>query len=242
MTDDSQYTPPPGVLVPDAAMPLPPTPPAPYGFPRAAAPTLPLGGFATAAIALTGSYTALTVITAALTPHTIQQLKDTLADPDNASLNVGSTLLGLLGNVLAIVSFVFLALWMSRLRSNRTALGETPGGPPAVEWWGWFIPIADFVLPYLGMRAITRRLVGVGLLLGWWIPFCLTWVIQPLVVTAQFRAIDLGTGKLVHPEVLDTLAPLSWSMAALLVVSWVFLATIIRKATARHAEPSPAGA
>ena len=89
---------------------------------------------------------------------------------------------------------------------------------------------------------ITRRLVGVGLLLGWWIPFCLTWVIQPLVVTAQFRAIDLGTGKLVHPEVLDTLAPLSWSMAALLVVSWVFLATIIRKATARHAEPSPAGA
>ena len=67
MTDDSQYTPPPGILVPDGAQPAVPPPPAPYGFPLAAAPTLPLGGFATAAIVLTGSYTALSVISAALT-------------------------------------------------------------------------------------------------------------------------------------------------------------------------------
>jgi hypothetical protein len=88
------------------------------------------------------------------------------------------------------------------------------------------------------MRALTRRLVGVGLLLGWWIPFCLVWVIQPLVVSAQFRAIDFASGKLVHPEVLDSMPPLSWAMAALIALSWVFLAVTIRQATARHTQPS----
>ena len=238
MTEDSQYAPPPGVLVPDAAAPTTPT--APAGFPTApgGAALRPLGGLAATAIAATGVYAALSLVSAALSAQTVQRLKDTLADPDNASIDITSSLLGLLSLVVSVGSFISLALWMSRLRSNRAALGQTPGGPPAVEWWGWFVPLANFVLPFLGMRAITRRLVGVGVLLGWWIPFCLVWLLQPVVASAQFRAIDFSTGKLEHPEVLDTMPPLSWAMAALTVLSWLFLAVTIRQATARHAQTS----
>jgi hypothetical protein len=232
MTEQDPYTAPPGVLSPGM---LPSAAPMPPGYtPPPASPTLPAGGLATAAIALTGAYAALGLVAALIAPHTVSMVKDAFDNPDSARVDFGTFAVGLITNLVAITSFIFLALWMARVRSNRTLLGETPGGPPAVEWWGWFIALANFVLPLLGMRAITRRLVGWGLLLAWWIPFCLFWLSQTVVGTAQFRAIDLSAGELKNPDALDQLIPFSWASAVLLAASWVFLVLVIRRTTARH--------
>ncbi len=96
-----------------------------------------------------------------------------------------------------IASFVLLALWMSRLRSAMTARGETLAGPPAVEWWGWFVPLANFVLPFLGMRASRARRAGLGVLRG-----LVGHVLPVLGLSSRasqcptFTAIDFSTGEL----------------------------------------------
>jgi len=229
----------PGLLVPAGAPSAPPAPPVGAFAPMAGPPPVAPTGLATWATVLTGAYAAISLITAALTPMLTERLKDTLADAvaGEQTSPFGDPLSGLLNLVssaVSIAAFIFLALWMAKIRANRTQLGETPGGPPAVEWWGWFVPLANFVLPLLGMRAISRRLVGWGVLLLWWLPFCAVWLLTPISVSASFRAIDLTTGELTNPGVLDQMVPLAWASAALLVVSWVGLAAIIRKTTAKH--------
>ena len=229
----------PGLLVPSGVPSAPPPPPVGAFSPMAGPPPVAPKGLATWAIVLTGAYAALSLLTAALTPALVERLKDTLADAASGEQTSPfgdplSGLLNLVSSTVSIAAFVFLALWMAKIRANRTQLGETLGGPPAVEWWGWFVPVANFVLPLLGMRAISRRLVGWGVLLLWWLPFCAIWILAPISASASFRAIDLATGDVTNADVLDQMVPLAWASAVLLTISWLFLAVIIRKTTARH--------
>jgi hypothetical protein len=181
---------------------------------------------------LTGAVAALGLVSALTIAAQVDDLKIVLADAENASPFAGQNPLSLLSGPLMIASFVFLALWMSRVRTAMAARGEIAGGPPAVEWWGWFVPIANFVLPYLGMRAITRRKASVGNLVGWWVTFCLYWVLSWATLVPSFTAIDLATGELTNPDALDVMVPLTWAGALTLAVSWVFLALVIRQTTA----------
>jgi len=205
--------------------------PAP-GYPSYVPP--PPRGLATATIVLTGAYTLAGILTAAATPMIVENTKAALANPEDFTFDAASTGLQLLSSLVAIASFVFLALWITRIRQNLTAIGSKPGGPPAVEWWGWFVPLANFVLPALGMRAVTRRTVGIGVLLGWWLPFCASFVVSAISATRQFAAVDFATGELVNPSALDSMVPLTASSAALVLVSWLFLVMIIRRTTSRH--------
>jgi len=184
------------------------------------------------AIILTGAVAALGLVSALTTAAQVEELKTVLADPDNASPFAGQNPLSLLSGPLMIASFVFLALWVSRVRTAMAARGEVAGGPPAVEWWGWFVPIANFVLPFLGMRAITRGKAGVGILVGWWVTFCLYWVLSWATVLPSLTAIDYSTGELTNPDSLDVMVPLAWAGALTLAVSWAFLALVIRQTTA----------
>jgi hypothetical protein len=181
---------------------------------------------------LTGAVAALGLVSALTIAAQVDDLKIVLADAENASPFAGQNPLSLLSGPLMIASFVFLALWMSRVRTAMAARGEIAGGPPAVEWWGWFVPIANFVLPYLGMRAITRRKASAGILVGWWVTFCLYWVLSWATLVPSFTAIDLATGELTNPDALDVMVPLTWAGALTLAVSWVFLALVIRQTTA----------
>src|SRR6187455_259718 len=89
MTTDDPYT-------------NPPASPQPFGAPAAVpaaafdsaaqapfvpapGPTQPANGFATGAIALTGAYTALALISALLVRSTLERTKDALANPKTAS-------------------------------------------------------------------------------------------------------------------------------------------------------------
>lgn len=217
--------------------PLPPQaqqPPSPYersGHIVVSQPSAPTT-IALWATILTGAVAALGLVSAVTAPGRLDETTAVLADPQNASPFAGQDPLGLLSGPLLIASFVLLALWMSRLRSAMTARGDVVGGPPAVEWWGWFVPLGNFVLPFLGMRGITRGKAGLGIVLGWWITFCLYWVVSFASVFPTFAAIDISTGELTNPSALDATVPITWASALALAASWAFLATVIRQATA----------
>jgi hypothetical protein len=187
---------------------------------------------------LTGAYAAALVLNAVMAPAMVEGLKQQLADPQNASTFGSQSPATYLSIPVEIASYILLALWMQRIRNAKKAHGEVVGGPPAVEWWGWFVPFAGLVLPFLGMRAITKARAGMGLLLGWWIAFVAAGVVSVASVAAEFRAIDFSTGKFAHPEALDPIVGIFWASAILMVVSWVFLAMIIRVTTRLQAEAS----
>ena len=192
--------------------------------------------FALWATILTGAYAATSVLGAVTAPAMVEGLKQRLANPQGASPFAGQSPASALSIPLAIASFVLLALWMSKIRSARIARGDTIGGPPAVEWWGWFVPLANIVLPFLGMRAITKARAGMGILLGWWLAYVAAGAVSVAAAIPEFTAIDFSTGKLTHPEALNPIVGLMWASAILMVVSWVFLAMIIRVNTRREAE------
>ncbi len=187
---------------------------------------------------LTGAYALLTLISATLTAGTIEELKTTFDNPNNSDPFAGQNPASLLITPVSIASFILLALWMSKIRAARKARGETIGGPPAVEWWGWFVPFANVVLPLLGMRAITKGRAGMGLLAGWWTTYIVAGALSLVPTFAIFGAIDFETGKLARPEVLDSMTGFAWAAGISLVISWVFLAMIIRVTTQREAEVS----
>jgi len=207
------------------------SPMAPPGYmPIAVAPSVPKS-IALWATILTGAYAGISLIGAAMSPSTVDALKTQLADPESASPFAGTSPTDLLSTPIAIASFVLLALWMSKIRGARKARGEATGGPPAVEWWGWFVPFANVVLPFLGMRAITKGRASMGLLLGWWLMYIASTGISIAAGLATFQAIDLQTGDLIRPEALDSMVGLTWAAAIALTISWAFLAMIIRVTT-----------
>ncbi len=181
---------------------------------------------------LTGAVAALGLASASMAAGRLDETKAVLADPQNASPFAGQDPLGLLSGPLLVASFVVLALWMSRVRSAMKAREEIVSGPPAVEWWGWFVPLGNFVLPFLGMRAITKHKASVAIVVGWWVTFCLYWVISWAAVLPTFAAFDLSTGELSNPDALNATVPLAWAGSLTLAASWAFLAMIIRHTTA----------
>ncbi len=181
---------------------------------------------------LTGAVAALGLVSTLTISSQVDELKTVFADPENAQPSGGATPVDFLSFPILVASFVMLALWMSRMRSAMKVRGEFVGGPAAVEWWGWFVPIANFVLPYLGMRAITRGKAGIGILIGWWVTFCLYWLLLGANVFPVMAAIDYTTGEFSNLDALDAVVPLGVAAAIALAVSWVFLALVIRQATA----------
>lgn len=228
--EQGTVAPPPGYQPPPPPAPGPAYAPAP-GIGSIAVPSRAPKAKATWTIVLTGLVTLIGLVSAMTTSATVDDLKEQLADPENASAFQGTNVLSLLSFPITVGSFVLLALWMQAIRQSRVASGERVGGPPAVEWWGWFVPLGNYVLPFLGMRAITKGRVALGLLWAWWLPYCLYWVISWGTIVVPYTAIDYSTGKLTDPDALDVLVPLGWAGALLLVPAWIFLAIIVRTAT-----------
>lgn len=209
--------------------------PPPGSFAQAGWAPAPPTGLAVLVIIATGLYTLIQLVSALMVQGTIEDTKAMLASGDT-STDLASSALQFLGFGIGVAAFVVLALWMSRIRSNLTKVGVAAGGPPHVEWWGWFVPLANFVLPLLGMRAIAHRKVGMGVLLGWWLPFCLVWLTSIAASATSVLAIDFQTGELANPDVLDASVSLTYVATVAVIVSWAFLIVIVRRVTARHLE------
>lgn len=161
----------------------------------------------------------------------------TTAPDDLSGVGMASSLISLLAYGAAIGAFLSLGLWWQRIRNNLNAIGHKVDGPPAVEWWGWFVPLANFVLPFLGMRAISKRSVGVGILLGWWLSFCAVFITIAVVSVVALASVDYQTGEITGD--LTTASAVSNSLIAVFItISWAFLAVIVNKVTKTHNAPS----
>lgn len=183
-------------------------------------------------IITTGAFTLFGLISALVAPSQLEEIKRNLVE--GSTQFTSSDVLGMLSFPVQLASYALLAAWMMAIRKNLRSQGIEPGGPPAVEWWGWFVPLANFVLPFLGMRAIARRHTSVGLQLAWWIPFCLYWLVAVPASVIAFTIVDFTTGEVTNVDALDATIPLGYASAALLLISWGFLATLIRQVTDRH--------
>ncbi|WP_152650496.1 DUF4328 domain-containing protein [Demequina aurantiaca] len=192
-------------------------------------------GLAITAIALTGLYTVVQLVGAFGAQDATDRTKEAI-ESGTTQTDVAGSLTQLLSAVIGIASFVVLALWMTRIRSNLAKRHIKAGGPPRVEWWGWFVPIANYILPFLGMKAIARRKVSLGILLGWWIAWCVVWLSSFGTYVASFSGIDFTTGEYTNPDALDAIVPLTYVATVATIVSWAFLVVIIRRVTDRHLE------
>ena len=225
----------PGMVAPGTAAPAQTNHPGGFLPPRPTA-------LAVWATVLTGVVAVLSLVSSVVTLATFDenraQIIDSLESPAaSAAENLSTSVWSTLADVAMVASFVFLALWMHRIRANLTAIGRRPGGVPAVEWWGWFVPLANFVLPALGMRAITRRSSSAGLVWGWWLAFCAYWVASFVAVGLSFSMIDFQSGTFNgNTDPVDAMVWCGILVGFALAISWVFLALILRGTTARHLE------
>jgi len=160
---------------------------------------------------------------------------ETLNQQSTTPVLDGSTLIALLSSPIWIASFVVLAMWMTRIRSNLKAVGRDPGGIPAVEWWGWFVPVANYILPALGMRSISKKSVNVFVVILWWLAFCAYWLAGFANGIVVFGAIDLNTG-IYDGDALLALKPIVTVGSATLAIAWIFLTIIVSRTTRRHLE------
>jgi len=132
---------------------------------------------------------------------------------------------GLIGAVVAS------AMWMHRAFRNLPALGATNlRWSPAWAAGGWFIPVANLVIPYLVARELWRATNPPEpriLLEAWWA----AWVLSLLLFVANFV---ISQFNLIAALVLDV------PYRALVLVAGLLLIAIVRAVTsrqrARHAE------
>jgi hypothetical protein len=187
-------------------------------------------------IVLSGALVALGVVGSLLSPITVRTLKESMSGETMSTTFTPDQALSFLSSPIQIGAFITLGLWWGRIRAIRKANGYNVGGLPAVEWWGWFVPFANYVLPALGMRSLTKNLVGVGPLLGWWLPYCAYWIASFSTVFVIFGTIDWQTGAIADASGLGVIVTISWTASILLAISWAFLTYIVRKTTSKVAE------
>jgi hypothetical protein len=103
---------------------------------------------------------------------------ETTTQADLEAYDRNAVLVGLVGFVTYIAAAIATLAWLRRLVSNVPALG---GGPPAIGPTGavlwWFVPIANFFMPYRAVADSWRSLatspagVSTAILLAWWLLF-----------------------------------------------------------------------
>lgn len=146
------------------------------------------------------------------------------------------------GDGLAILSFlpagIAWLVWQHRSHRNLRVLGvEDLGFSP---WWAvawWFIPIANFVMPYVAMRELWKASDPNAEAIGWRM-LDNTWLL-PLWWTGRLAAqFSWQIGGFVGDpgDIPSLIAQARWGIAAgLIIAAWgVFAVVIVQKVTARQ--------
>lgn len=92
----------------------------------------------------------------------------------------GGTLLALLGFLGAAIA---VPMWIHRCYRNLPALGSRGHLSPAWAAAGWFVPIANLVLPYLTVREVwiastPRGRLTAALVAAWWAVWLAAWALR----------------------------------------------------------------
>jgi hypothetical protein len=120
---------------------------------------------------------------------------DTRAQEWLATLNSATGLyyLGLFTSAIAVIA------WLSRAVDNTPSLGGgTPAYTPRAAIYWWFIPFANFVMPYRVVADLWRRMAiqperrGTVLVLTWWLAWICSNIAQNVI--AQMSGVDTVDG------------------------------------------------
>jgi len=219
-------------------MPPAPTPPPLGATPRAGWGAGRPTGLATATIGLTGGV-ALATLLGAFASRAMYANFDRYVGP-NPSFDapyIASQALSGLTSMLMLASFVTLALWMTKIHRRLTDAGEAMPLAQPWAWFVWLIPLANIVMPYIYFRGLNRRARSrtVG---AWWLTYIASGAASMVGFAQVVAASDFSSA---FKDANDPLAGIDFSplgaagivSAALLVVSWVFLAMTLRAITAR---------
>jgi hypothetical protein len=151
----------------------------------------------------------------------------------------GSSLVQLV-NLLGIVVLVLLIVWAWRGGQNARVLGRTGERiAPTLGIFGWIVPLASWVLPYLVVQdlwrssdpqadrgAAWRRLPGAVVVRAWWMCFAGGQILYVL-------AVALAVGGRNDVAQTDTLLTASHTVAA---IGAVLTIPVVREITRRQAE------
>jgi Domain of unknown function (DUF4328)/Protein of unknown function (DUF2510) len=153
-----------------------------------------------------------------------------------------------LSNVVSLAVLVLLIVWTYRSATNAQALGRN-GARLGPLWaiFGWFIPLASFVLPYIVIQDLWRSsdpdaprgdgwrtLPGSTLVRGWWALRVVTWV-AAIVVPGMAVLGEWGTSPT------ETWLRVFHGVAVVLSVLAIFVVRGItaRQAAQQAADPAP---
>ncbi|MGW0664831.1 DUF4328 domain-containing protein [Streptodolium elevatio] len=169
-------------------------------------------------------------------------------DADDADAFVSATGISML--VFLAAGIVFM-IWLHRARKNIELFGPPPHGKLGAGWaiGGWFVPLANLVLPKLVVDDVWRgseptgspaeQRSGKTLILAWWLVFVVS---EVLFFAGTFTRGDDGNEdgmpKLTKAEDLDAWQTADWLLAAgygLLVVAGVLAIMVVRRISAAQA-------
>jgi hypothetical protein len=161
----------------------------------------------------------------------------------------GSSVVSLV-NFVSVVMMVLLVMWTWRTAKNARALGRTGERiSPLLGVFGWFVPIASFLVPYLAMSDLWRssdalaargtewrKLPGAVLVRAWWVCFAGAQVITALAVLLAVT----GRNGVDETDTLLTIGHTVSALAAVLTIAVV--KEITRRQNAQHdLHPIPIG-
>jgi hypothetical protein len=132
----------------------------------------------------------------------------------------------LLTMAVVVCYFVWFARFYGWVRATRGATQYSTG----LAIGSWFIPFANFVMPYIALRDACRRGVGDkngGLILVWWLSY---WAMSLLQTFFQLTS---GPNALIRPssDMISTLMALGWLSTLMQIVTYGLWAFIVREMT-----------
>lgn len=165
-------------------------------------------------------------------------------------------ILGILSALVQIPTVVMWLVWQYRAQSNLRPLGSTAlRWSPAWAVWGWLIPFANLVLPYLTVRELSKasepdagtlewRTRPTGALLPlWWASWVGSQILSGVAVAvvgsdATVRSVSNGTSVAVVGGVVHVIA----AVLAIVVVRRISDRQVVKHRRVAQVAPPPATA
>lgn len=139
------------------------------------------------------------------------------SDVDDADTAVGGAL-GL--TALAMVATaILLAIWSNRAASNGAARGASVS--PGLAAGGWFIPIGNYVVPFIQLRRAMGTPARTTMVTVWQV----LWIVGMLTLVGATQLFDDDDVTQTPTEVSESLSSQSWGIiasAVILTVTAVF--------------------
>lgn len=158
------------------------------------------------------------------------------ADDFETMRTVDGVLLGL-ENLVTLVAMITFLVWIHRVFVAIRQTGGTTRWSPGMAVGGWFIPLANAVLPWLTVRDALNALKRPTVLAGaWWITWLLAMPLTMLFGLVRQMMFVPELGQAIPMELLEKLPSMFWPYFLLDTGTWVLLLLIVSSVRSAAAE------